>query len=153
MDVCESRETSIRLRMNHLRLLDPDSPPGNPLSRYKDTETGWTSKHATLAGLIATARLHRESNGLAVPDDFAFQVETQLCQSDPERCVSRDGTPPDLTCIHRGALIRWEGCETCGGWRGAIMACALHGECSLFKHELPPARPCWSCGDRVSALT
>lgn len=119
---------------------------------YVDPFSGWVAKERALPLLFKTVRKHREANSFPVEDDLDFQVETQICQRNPGLCVNRDGSPLDSSCIHRGELIRWEGCETCGGVRAKIVACALHGECSEFKRDMG-VRQCGLCPDRVSTLT
>lgn len=137
--------------MRHQRLLDPSSVPRDGFP-FTDPDTGYTTLGKTIETLIANARLHRESNGLSIPDDFAFYVETQVCRMFPGRGVSRDGTPVDMTCAHRGDVIRLEGCASCGGVQAKIRSCALHGECTEFRQEVG-VRRCGLCLDRVSLLT
>lgn len=136
--------------MRYARLLNPNEIPKNGFP-YTDPDTGHTSRFLTLAGLIGVARLHREANGLPVPPDFDKIVETQICALAPDGCVNLDGSPNDASCVYRGAELRQEGCDTCGGVRAKIMACALHGECSLFKHDVGVQR-CGDCKDRVSTV-
>lgn len=137
--------------MRHYRLLNPSQGPREGIP-FVDPLTGWTSKGKTLPLLFAAAREHRESNALPIPDDFDLQIETQWCRQNPDLCVSRDGLPIDLSCAHRGEQVRWEGCDTCGGVRAKVMACALHGECSEFKYDVGVKR-CGLCQDRKSLLT
>lgn len=137
--------------MKYQRLLNPDSQP--PVGyAFIHSENKWESKAGSLDELIRVARLHRESNNFPIAENFAQLVETQLCQRSPGRCTNLDGTPYDESCIHQGDLIRWEGCTSCGGVRAKVLACALHGECTSFKRDIG-VRQCWSCTDRVSALT
>lgn len=138
--------------MKHQRLLEPDRAPrdGYP---FVDPDTGFTSYGKTTEALIDAARLHREANGLSVPDDFALQVETQVCRQFPGRCVNRDGSPADISCAHRGEeTIRLEGCTTCGGVYAKIQPCALFGECTQFNRDMGPVRRCGLCLSRVSLL-
>ena len=137
--------------MRNFRLLDPSHCPREGFP-YTDPDTGYESRGKTLAAVIANARIHREANGLPVAENFAQLVETQICRLDPEQCVSLDGAPQDTTCAHRGAEIRREGCPTCGGVQAKILACAIHGECTQFKHDVKVQR-CGLCPDRVSTLT
>ncbi len=137
--------------MRAQRLLNPDSQPPAGYA-YIDPDTGWETKQGSLSELLKHARLHRTANGLPVSDDFDMLVETQLCRRSPGRCVHVDGSPLDTTCIHRGALVRMEGCATCGGVQAKIMACALFGECTEFKHDMG-VRACWNCPSRESTLT
>lgn len=137
--------------MRHQRLLEPDRFPreGYP---YTDPDTGWTGYGKTTEALIEVATLHRTSNGLPIPSDFALIVETQVCRQHPGRCVNRDGSPPDITCIHRGEVVRLEGCATCGGVQAKIQACALFGECTQFSKDVGGVRRCGLCMSRVSEL-
>jgi len=137
--------------MRHLRLLQPDNGPREGIP-YTDPVTGWTSHGKTLKSLFDTAKLHRQSNGVEIPEDFELQIETQWCMANPDLCVGRDGGPPDTSCAYRGEQVRWEGCNTCGGVRAKIMACSLHGECTEFKHEVG-VRRCSLCKDRRTLLT
>lgn len=136
--------------MRYQRLLEPDRFPreGYP---YIDADTGYTLYGKTTEALVAVATLHRKSNGLPIPDNFAFIVETQVCRQHPGRCVNRDGTPPDISCRHRGEVTRLEGCETCGGVWAKIQKCALFGECSQFSKDVGVQR-CGLCRSRVSEL-
>jgi hypothetical protein len=137
--------------MKHQRLLDPSSFPRDGFP-YTDPDTGYVSMGKTLEALIAAASLHRQANGLTVPADFALLVETQICRVFLGRCVNRDGSDPDNTCLHRGDVIRMEGCATCGGVQAKIRACALFGECTEFTKNMG-VRMCGLCPDRVSTLT
>lgn len=138
------------MKMRHFRLLDPSAGPrdGHP---YTDPDTDYTSLGKSIPLLIQAATAHRVANGLPIPHDFAQQVETQVCKMFPDRCVSLDGVVADDTCTHRGAEVRREGCSTCGGVQAKIMACSIHGECTLFRHDLG-VRRCQLCDDRVSTL-
>lgn len=137
--------------MKHQRLLDPSSSPRDGFP-FTDADSGYVSYGKTMESLIATARLHREANGFPIAPDFALQVETQVCRMFPGRCVNRDGSAQDLTCIHRGAEIRREGCSTCGGVQAKIRACSIHGESTEFVKDVGVKR-CGLCKDRVSTLT
>lgn len=138
--------------MKYQRLLEPDRAPRDGFP-FCDPDTGYTLYGKTIEALFAAARLHRTSNNLPIPDDFDLKVETQVCRMSPGRCVNRDGAPIDITCIHRGEeTLRWEGCDTCGGVRAKIQACALFGECSQFNKSLGPIRLCGLCASRVSTL-
>ncbi len=136
--------------MRHFRLLDPSRAPREGHC-YIDPDTAYVSFGKVLDVLIANAATHRRSNGLPVPDDFPAVVQTQICVRHPGDCVSLDGSPPDLTCAHRGELVRYEGCESCGGVRAKIMACAVHGEATLFKHDMG-VHACALCRERVSTI-
>lgn len=137
--------------MKHQRLLDPSRAPRDGFP-FTDPDTGYTSHGKTLESLVATATLHRTANGLAMPDDFPAYVETQVCRMFPGRGVNVDGTPEDVSCQHRGIEIRRVGCVECGGVQAKIMACAIHGECTVFRHDVG-VRRCGLCLDRVSLLT
>lgn len=58
---------------------------------------------------------------------------------------------PDLTCAHRGDVIRQQAADLCGlrGQLFDVFACDLHGECSLrrvcFKQTV---QSCTACKDR-----
>ncbi len=54
-----------------------------------------------------------------------------------------------LACIHRGPELRQEPCETCGGVRIKIFACAVHGECQLGD-KIVGVKCCGACEDRRS---
>ena len=73
----------------HLRFTDPRTePPGG--YRYKDPNTGYLSIGGTLAICIKNAEDHRRANDLAIPEDFAFQVETWICRQVGGRwCMDR----------------------------------------------------------------
>lgn len=68
-----------------------------------------------------------------------------------------DSAPPldrkpvkDISCIHRGEVLRLQECESCSGKRKLkIYSCALHGECYLGA-KLPDVRRCDLCLDRKS---
>lgn len=79
--------------MNHLRFTDPRTePPGG--YRYKDPNTGYISIGGTLAICIKNAEDHRSANDLAIPEDFAFQVETWICRQIGGRwCMDRKPRP------------------------------------------------------------
>lgn len=138
--------------MKHLRILDPNHAPrdGHP---YTDPDTGYVCKGKSIPALIEVVKKHRESNELPISDDIAWQVETALCKSlPPDECVFRDGTPPDLSCHHRGERLRVETCIACGGSIKAIIEfCGIHGECTQFKRDVG-VKQCSTCPDRVSKM-
>lgn len=51
-------------------------------------------------------------------------------------------------CVHRGAkAIRWEPCASCCGTvRLAVLACAVHGECTVGK-QIAGVKCCAKCKD------
>ena len=52
------------------------------------------------------------------------------------------------TCPHQGAILRGQQCPSCrGSVTAKILACNLHGECTLFSHPIPGVRQCNSCPD------
>lgn len=142
----------------HLRLLDPShcSRDGFPFKDPATPESKFTARGKTLTALFKAARDYRTANDIAIPDDFEWQIETAICKGlPPGECVHRDGSPPDLSCAHRGEEIRREKCDSCGGNVIAkILSCALHGECSLFKRaeQFVGVTLCATCPDRVSTL-
>lgn len=79
----------------------------------------------------------------------------------PAKCEKyrafKDSAPPldkkpkkDLSCIHRGDVLRLQTCETCSGQKQLkVYACALHTECYLGT-KLPDVKKCLDCDDRKS---
>lgn len=61
--------------------------------------------------------------------------------------VSRVPLDQLLACIHRGAKLRQEPCETCGGGtRIKIFACAIHGDCQL-DDKIAGVKFCGECAE------
>lgn len=80
--------------MNFQRLIrQNETPPGG--YRYRDRDTGFLITENSFGDWIAAGIRHRKANNLPVPDDFARQMETQLCENMPAGvCVYDDGTQP-----------------------------------------------------------
>lgn len=56
--------------------------------------------------------------------------------------------PGGLECVHRGDLIREQKCDSCrGNVNIKVFACALHGECTMFK-KIPGVHKCDGCAAR-----
>lgn len=58
-----------------------------------------------------------------------------------------------IDCLHRGEMVRKEPCTSCEEETGKkinakVFACAVHGECTLFRKDLDSgAKHCWDCSD------
>ncbi len=65
--------------------------------------------------------------------------------------------PSELPCAHRGAVVRKDECQLCGGERllVPVYACGLHGTCALgsYQSHRPKGAPtiCFTCADRCEA--
>lgn len=61
-------------------------------------------------------------------------------------------SPPDLSCIYRGELLRVQQCDLCGlrTQQVEVLACAVHGECSLHRRH-SKVTGCLGCPDRQSS--
>jgi hypothetical protein len=59
----------------------------------------------------------------------------------------------DLSCVHRGDVLRRVGCETCNGNTNLkVYACEVHGECSFAPKA--GVKVCGArCAERAPALT
>lgn len=76
-----------------MRLLDPFTvPPGG--FRYVCPETAARITAASLGELVANSTNHRKANNLPVTQDFAREIEEQLC-----------GTMPPGTCKHEAGVV------------------------------------------------
>lgn len=68
----------------------------------------------------------------------------------------RDQPPPpedDTACVHRGAVVGERECSTCdGSVKAKIFACAVHGQCTMFKRPVEGVKACRHCGDRKSGV-
>ncbi len=53
-----------------------------------------------------------------------------------------------LACIHRGPEVRQERCESCGGTRIKILACAVHRKCQI-DDRISGVQSCRMC-DEIS---
>lgn len=61
----------------------------------------------------------------------------------------------DLSCQHRGELLRTEPCEFCGnkGNPVEVLACAVHGECSLKRYKAGKGpMACLTCKERLPPI-
>jgi len=57
--------------------------------------------------------------------------------------------PRDLSCVHRGEIIRVQGCDLCGlkGVETKVYTCGVHAECTDNK-SIRKIRSCAACEDR-----
>lgn len=75
------------------------------------------------------------------------KLERRLTQSDPSKVGATCGTSgpapkPRAPCIHLGAELRREQCQTCAGnVQVKVMACEVFGECTAGK-ALPGVQCC-----------
>lgn len=77
--------------------------------------------------------------------------ERNVARAKKGRKRSRVSAAIDLSCAHRGDVLRVEKCELCGHKHESveIHACALHGECSLRRYKAGNGpRACLTCQDR-----
>lgn len=58
--------------------------------------------------------------------------------------------PTDFSCVHRGAMIEIGKCDVCSmkGQPFEILACAVHGRCSIGGRNRK-VRSCLRCEDRI----
>jgi hypothetical protein len=76
----------------------------------------------------------------------------QVGRSPPPEALSRISLEQLLACVHRGAELRQEPCETCGaGTRIKIFDCEIHGECQL-DDKIPGVKFCGDCADRTLGM-
>lgn len=65
--------------------------------------------------------------------------------------ISRLTLDQVFACVHRGAELRKEPCESCGaGTRIKIFACSIHGECQL-DDKIAGVKSCEPCADFTAA--
>lgn len=137
--------------MKYLRLRDPSHAPRDGFEYFDpETKQKTPSRGKTLVALIETATLHRQANGLTIPDQFPWIVEHFICANfPPDRSCNRDGSDRDTSCAYRGEEVRRVLCESCGGSvKGVVLACTLHGECTLFSKGIG-VRQCLTCPDQT----
>lgn len=132
-----------------LRLLNPAQgvPDGYT---YQHKETGYTNKGGSMYALLQECIIHRTGNNLPIPDDFAEQVEHQICMRLPESYSVPVSGIRDTSCQFRGEETRRVLCEQCCGGKGIhakVLACSIHGECTQFSKDIG-IKACWACTDR-----
>lgn len=69
--------------------------------------------------------------------------------------AGKDKKPKDMSCIHRGEVVRLAECETCAGKRQLkIYSCKIWEACHLAKPEkLPHVKSCLGCNERIAIIT
>ena len=73
--------------------------------------------------------------------------DTHVGRSPRPEAASRVPFDQLLACIHRGAELRQEPCESCGGGvRIKVFACTVHGECQL-DDKIAGVKFCGTCGE------
>jgi len=72
----------------------------------------------------------------------------QVGRSPRPEAISRISLDRLLGCVHRGAELRQEPCETCGGTRIKIFACEIHSECQL-DDKIAGVKFCGACAERT----
>ena len=60
------------------------------------------------------------------------------------------GPAKQNSCAHRGDEIRRVQCQSCtGSVMAKVMACSIHGECTLFSKPIEGVKACAGCSDRI----
>lgn len=70
-----------------------------------------------------------------------------------KRVVHACKVEPDLTCTHRGPVLREVPCKLCGAQQKtvAVYQCAIHSECTLTRTKSgTDFTCCLTCRDRAS---
>ena len=100
-------------------------------------------------------RLWEQAVGRACEENGAgAAAEQKSPESVGWRQTSSPPTNDELSCLHRGPLLRNERCRLCGDRERleSVFACELHGECSLQRFRAgnrSAPNVCATCADRL----